>query len=253
MTMTTRSHRFLFTVFGLSLTVFADDVPDLLISESKPSLPSPPEQTLRRRRRIKGYAVCTDDECISASASESEAECLLSPSQALHDDDAYSATFVDDDDDDTDDDLSMTPHPSHLTLSLSHRKHTATAASSDDLVFRAASGEIDVVSFASTTNARGVKVWIATARDMLLPQYTEKVTSAPRHLNNAEKVLTTFTLYAELAAAEKEADFEPIMRRLQSEWAVVGGLVSTPFHPSIHIDLAIADDRLSDSSWLSRA
>ncbi|KAF8160156.1 hypothetical protein BJ912DRAFT_936177 [Pholiota molesta] len=130
-----------------------DDVPDLLFSENKPSLPSPPEQTLRRRRRIKGYAVYTDDE-----------------------------------------------------------------SSSDDLVFRAASGEIDVVSFASTTSARGVKVWIATARDMLLPH-------RPADLNNAEKVLTTFTLYAELAAAEKEADFEPIIRRLQSEWAVVGGLL----------------------------
>lgn len=148
----------------------------------------------------------------------------MSPSQALHDDDAYSATFVDDDEGETDDDLSMTPHPSHLTLSLSHRKHTATTASYEDLVFRAASGEIDVVSFASTTNDKGVKLWIATARDMLLPRYTEKIV-APRNLNKAEKVLTTFTLYAELSSAEKDEDFEPIIRRLQSEWAVVGGLV----------------------------
>ncbi|KAF9476164.1 hypothetical protein BDN70DRAFT_995871 [Pholiota conissans] len=229
-----------------------DDTPDLISftddeNNQETPRPQPPiqTQTLRRRRpkRVKGYTIDTDASACSTSASEdSECESLLSPSYALRDDDAQSGTFVDDSSrlgfDDSDDDLSLTPHPSHLTLSLSNQKspHTPISLEDLDLTFHPNSPtSIDIISFSptttTTTNSHGVKVWIALARDMLLPQYTEKI-RIPRKMSGTEKALSAFTLYADLCdAAEREKEagdmkaFEGVMRRLQNEWGLVGGLL----------------------------
>lgn len=83
-----------------------------------------------------------------------ETDHLLSTSQELKDDDGNSNTIFEDDCDE-DDDLSMTPHPSHLTLSLTRQKQTL-----DEFTFRASTG--DTISFSSTTTATGKKIWIAT-------------------------------------------------------------------------------------------
>ncbi len=44
-----------------------------------------------------------------------------------------------------------------------------------------------------------------------------------------ERILATLTLYAQMRCARSDSDFEPIVRRLQSEWAIVGTLVRTSF------------------------
>ncbi|KJA17960.1 hypothetical protein HYPSUDRAFT_70328 [Hypholoma sublateritium FD-334 SS-4] len=194
---------------------FGDEVPDLISSDE------PPPQSTLRRRRVKGYAIYSDEDCSEDSMSDDfqETDRLLPTSQDLKDDDGNSNTIVDDDCDE-DDDRSMTPHTSHLTLSLTRQKQTP-----DEFTFRAATG--DTISFSSTTTATGRKIWIAAARDILLPLYTEKLSLPPQQTDMTfiERLLAAFTLYAQMRCAHSESDFDPIVRRLQSEWAVVGTLL----------------------------
>ena len=208
------------------------EVPDLITSdESTPQ--SIPQSTLRRRR-VKGFTIYSDEECSEESMSEDfeETDHLLSTSQSLKDDDGNSNTIVDDNYDE-DDDHSVTPHLPHLTLSRTRQKH-----SSDELTFRASTG--DTISFSSTITETGRKIWIAAARDALLPIYTEKLVIPPQQgdMRLIERILAAFTLYAQMRCAQSESDFEPIVRRLQSEWAVVGTLVRTFFLICTHVEAA---------------
>lgn len=193
------------------------EVPDLVSSDE------PPPQSTLRRRRVKGYAIYSDEECSDDSMSEDfqETDRLLSVSQVLKDDDGNSNTIVDDDDDD----LSVTPHLSHLTLSRTRQKQPP-----DEFTFRASTG--DTISFSSTTTETGRKIWIAAARDVLLPLYTEKLVLPPQQgdMRLIERLLAAFTLYAQMRCAQSESDFDPIVRRLQGEWAVVGTLVGIPLY-----------------------
>jgi len=53
---------------------------------------------------------------------------------------------------------------------------------------------------------------------------------------NLSKILASMTMYGELSSAETADHFEPIFRRLQQEWTVIGGLVrfSLPFFQTQH-------------------
>ena len=65
-------------------------------------------------------------------------------------------------------------------------------------------------------------------------QNIDRTAGASRH----ERILAAFTLYAQMRCAQSESDFEPIVRRLQSEWAVVGTLVRTSFFIYTHVEAA---------------
>ncbi|KDR68662.1 hypothetical protein GALMADRAFT_230988 [Galerina marginata CBS 339.88] len=147
-------------------------------------VPPPAQSTIRRR--IKGYAVNSDDDMCSTDGGE-----YIPDDRPLQDDNSYTNTCVDDDDDEY----------------------------SKALVYRlGSSGE--VISLSPREDEDG---WLAFS-PLPLPLYTEKLT-VPRDLTRAERVLASMTMYAELAAAETEDDFEPVFRRLQHEWTFIGGLL----------------------------
>ncbi|KAJ7577011.1 hypothetical protein C8J56DRAFT_972115 [Mycena floridula] len=58
----------------------------------------------------------------------------------------------------------------------------------------------------------------------LLPQYTEKIPIPPT-LSWPERLITNFTVYAQLKYATQESQFDEIFKRLQMEWTYTGGLL----------------------------
>ncbi|KAL0952032.1 hypothetical protein HGRIS_008676 [Hohenbuehelia grisea] len=94
----------------------------------------------------------------------------------------------------------------------------------------------------------------------LLPRYTEKV-EVPCDMNRAESVLSTFTLYRDFKAADRESHFESIQSRLRTEWQYVGAsllgiaaldiaVFAIPSDSLFHID-PIAQSAVTLSAFVS--
>ncbi|PFH45778.1 hypothetical protein AMATHDRAFT_71094 [Amanita thiersii Skay4041] len=58
----------------------------------------------------------------------------------------------------------------------------------------------------------------------LIPQYVQEI-KVPPSMNRAERALASFTMYRELSEAVSESQYQAVFERLQMEWTYVGGLL----------------------------
>jgi len=182
---------------------------EMAAQEIDTPLTTPADEGLRKRikrKKIKGYFLNSDDE----NHSDSEESCSASSSTSSYGPRSEkrplisdtSMTCVDDDED------------YEYTNSLIIRTES--------------SGE--VIRFVETDDeghehsAKRTRGWLAFMSDLRLPLYTEKIV-VPPNLTKPEKVICTFTMYSEMAAACCDDDFAKVFGRLQHEWTFIGGLV----------------------------
>jgi len=157
--------------------------------ESSTTLLQPPQQTFRRRR-VKGYAINTDDESYSSDCGEQPDPVARENIFSVLDD--KSLTCVGDEDEED--------YPSYPHAFVIH-EHSK-----------------DVVCFSEMADGE------LSASNLPLPLYTEKIT-VPQDLSRGEQFLAAFTMYGELSSARTDDHFDVVFKRLQHEWTFIGGLV----------------------------
>lgn len=158
--------------------------------ESSTTLLQPPQQAIIRRRRVKGYAINTDDESYSSDCGEQSDSMVRDNIFSLLDD--KSLTCVGDEDEED--------YPSHPHALVIHQ-HSKDVVCLSEM----ADGEM-------------------SASNLPLPLYTEKITVSP-DLSRSEQLLAAFTMYGELSSARTDDHFDVVFKRLQHEWTFIGGLV----------------------------
>ncbi|KAG5634113.1 hypothetical protein DXG03_006298, partial [Asterophora parasitica] len=202
---------------GTPPTPTQDSWPDDSTSTLIPS-PTPPEGLRRRRHRrpLVGYTIDSGDE-------QPVSECSYS-SSSEPDDDERSPFLHDHDPSFSDDDTSKHDHDQY-------HNHDAAAAAGIIRISQGARPGSGWTGSIRISQAAGE--WLALAlQPGILPQYTEKieVPDDKQELTLLERILASFTVYAELKAARTEEEFGRVFGRLQVEWGYVGGIVCL-LHP----------------------
>ncbi|KAF8163851.1 hypothetical protein B0H34DRAFT_341343 [Crassisporium funariophilum] len=146
----------------------------------------PIEQPQTIRRRVRGYAINSDDEVFS-----SDGEPLPETKPIFSETASYSCIDSDDED----------PYSDPSAIRLPHRHDGA-------------------LTLSPTTREMSIG-WIA---ESLLPRYTEKM-EVPPQMTRVESALASFTTYSELKEANMDSHYERVFHRLQMEWTYIGGLL----------------------------
>ncbi|KIL71154.1 hypothetical protein M378DRAFT_154629 [Amanita muscaria Koide BX008] len=149
---------------------------------------------LRRRRRIRGYTVFSDDDPVSeytSSSSDVELEVSETTTKVPSSSESIPIWLNNEDDENEEKD--------------GHTNQVIT-------VYK---GKIHI--------SDGEK-WIAASLLPLHVQHMEEI-KIPAYMNAAEEMLASFTGYKEMKEATGDSQFEKVFCRLQQEWTYVGGLL----------------------------
>jgi hypothetical protein len=138
-----------------------------------------------RRRRIRGYAIFSDDEPMSEEYISDDAE----------------------------DSTTKVP-PSRASVDVCQK-----VGDHDELSSPSAHSEVLAV-YQREIHLSDAE-WFSAS---ILPKHVQEL-KVPPSMNAAEEVLASFTSYRELKEAVGESHFEKVFYRLQQEWTYVGGLL----------------------------